>query len=388
MAYSHSDDTRIVGCILAGGLSRRMGGGDKSLMVLAGVPLVARVEARLAPQVDHLIVNANGDRDRFAGLGRLVVADGLPDHPGPLAGLLAALDFAAAHVPAAEAVVTAPADSPLVPADLVSRLIAATKVGEAAYAASASGVHPVFGLWPLALAEPLRAFLGSGERRVLDFARRVGAREVRFPATRIGAAEVDPFVNINRPEDLANLEALMRPELPTTGERAVIGIAGWKNSGKTTLTARLVGELTGRGFRVSTVKHAHHGFDVDREGTDSWRHREAGAREVALVSSRRVVLQRELAGEDEPPLRDVLARLAPADIVLVEGYKREPIPKIEIRRLEAAKSEPLAPADPLVMAIVADHAVTDAGGLPVFPIDAVDAVADFLVAAFKLGSRR
>ena len=108
---------------------------------------------------------------------------------------------------------------------------------------------------------------------------------------------------------------------------AVFGITGWKNSGKTTLTERLVAEFTRRGFRVSTVKHAHHDFDIDREGADSYRHRLAGAAEVAIVSGRRWALMHELRGEDEPKLDEILARLAPCDLVLVEGYKREATPR-------------------------------------------------------------
>ena len=109
----------------------------------------------------------------------------------------------------------------------------------------------------------------------------------------------------------------------------VFGITGWKNSGKTTLVVRLVEEFTARGFRVSTVKHAHHAFDIDREGTDSHRHRVAGASEVALVSGRRWALMHELRDDDEPALGEILARLSPCDLVLIEGYKREAHAKIE-----------------------------------------------------------
>ena len=112
----------------------------------------------------------------------------------------------------------------------------------------------------------------------------------------------------------------------------VLGITGWKNSGKTTLTERLVRELTRRGWKISTVKHAHHAFDIDKEGTDSFRHRQAGAAEVAIVSGNRWALMHELRGEDEPRLEAILARLAPCDLVLIEGYKRESHPKIEARQ--------------------------------------------------------
>nr|WP_099558914.1 molybdopterin-guanine dinucleotide biosynthesis protein B [Hartmannibacter diazotrophicus] len=167
----------------------------------------------------------------------------------------------------------------------------------------------------------------------------------------------------------------------------VIGVAGWKNSGKTTLVVRLVSELVSRGFRVSTVKHAHHKFDIDHEGTDSWRHREAGAKEVCLVSTRRVASQLELRGDPEPPLGDILAGLAPTDIIIAEGFKESPIPKIEIRRLEAKSHDPLVDAVPNVVAIVADHPVVDLKGLPGFSIDAISDIADF-VAQMTAGKTR
>jgi molybdopterin-guanine dinucleotide biosynthesis protein B len=157
----------------------------------------------------------------------------------------------------------------------------------------------------------------------------------------------------------------------------VFGITGWKNSGKTGLTERLVTELTRRGWKVSTVKHAHHDFDIDKEGTDSFRHRKAGASEVAIVSGRRWALMHELRGEDEPALDEVLARLAPCDLVLVEGYKREGHKKIETRRTDAKDTAPLRAGDPTIMAIAADHAVAD-NTLPVFDLDDVASIADFI----------
>jgi molybdopterin-guanine dinucleotide biosynthesis protein B len=160
----------------------------------------------------------------------------------------------------------------------------------------------------------------------------------------------------------------------------VIGIAGWKKSGKTTLAVRLIAELTRRGYRVASVKHAHHDFQIDGGHTDSARHRQAGAAEVAIVSGRRWAIVHELEGEGEPDFADVLAWLAPADIVVVEGYKSAAIPKIEARRREARQQTPLADNDPHVIAIAADHAVAQAT-VPVFDLDDVGAIADFVVAA-------
>jgi molybdopterin-guanine dinucleotide biosynthesis adapter protein len=157
----------------------------------------------------------------------------------------------------------------------------------------------------------------------------------------------------------------------------IFGIAGWKNSGKTGLMVRLVSEMTRRGYVVSTVKHAHHDFDIDKVGADSYRHREAGAHEVTIVSSTRFAIMHELRGAPEPSFEEVLSRLAPCDLVLIEGYKREPVPKIEARRLESTNREPLAPTDPHIIAIAADHPVTDTD-LPVFDLDDTGAIADFV----------
>ncbi|WP_428428989.1 molybdopterin-guanine dinucleotide biosynthesis protein B [Pararhizobium sp.] len=164
---------------------------------------------------------------------------------------------------------------------------------------------------------------------------------------------------------------------PETAGPKVFGIAGWKNSGKTGLAVRLVTELTQRGYRVSTVKHAHHDFDIDKVGADSFRHREAGAHEVTIVSGTRYAIMHELRGAAEPTFPEILARLAPCDLVLIEGYKREPIPKIEARRLDSKNREPLAPTDPHIIAIAADHPVEDSG-LIVFDLNDTLAIADFI----------
>jgi molybdopterin-guanine dinucleotide biosynthesis protein B len=166
----------------------------------------------------------------------------------------------------------------------------------------------------------------------------------------------------------------------------VLGIAGWKNSGKTTLASRLITELTGRGLRVAAVKHSHHDIKLDAEGTDSARLAQAGANQVAVVSPARWGIRREIAGGDkEPDLVDVIAALGPADIVLVEGYKRAAISKIEVRRTEARSLEPLAGADPLVVAIAADHMV-DAAPCPVFALDDIASITEFILSGAVLTS--
>ena len=158
----------------------------------------------------------------------------------------------------------------------------------------------------------------------------------------------------------------------------VIGIAGWKNSGKTTLAVRLIAELTARGYTVASIKHAHHDIDIDGGETDSARHRSAGASETAVVGPNRWAIVLDVRDAPEPSLADVLARLSPADIVIVEGYKSAPIPKIEVRRTAQADTMPLAPGDPFVIAIASDHE-TMGGGLPVFDLDDTTNLVQFII---------
>lgn len=168
-------------------------------------------------------------------------------------------------------------------------------------------------------------------------------------------------------------------------KQRVLGITGWKNSGKTTLTERLVSELTRRGWTVSTIKHAHHDFDIDTQGTDSFRHRAAGAGEVAIVSDRRWALMHELRSADEPGMADILSKLSPCDLVLVEGYKREAHAKIEVRRHGASDTKPLTQNDPHIVAIAADHAVSGES-VPVFDLNDIAAIADFAERVVELKS--
>lgn len=161
----------------------------------------------------------------------------------------------------------------------------------------------------------------------------------------------------------------------------VFGVTGWKNSGKTGLMERLVAEFCARGLSVSTIKHAHHAVDVDQVGTDSHRHRVAGASEVVLASGSRVALMQELRGAPEPSLGDLLARLSPVDLVLVEGYKREAHPKIEAHRAETG--HPLiAPDDPQIRAVASDTSLDI--DRPVLDLNDTAGIADFIAAELGL----
>lgn len=199
----------VVGLLLAGGLSRRMGGGDKSLRPLGGRPLLEHVIERLRPQVAALVLNANGDPARFSRFGMPVVADSIPDFAGPLAGVLAGLDWAAANRPDCSHIVSVATDAPFLPGNLVSRLCDAIEEAGAELACAASGgqPHPVIGLWPVRLRDDLRhALVIEGIRKVDVWTARHRLATVPFPERIPG---VDPFFNANRPEDLDRAAALL-----------------------------------------------------------------------------------------------------------------------------------------------------------------------------------
>lgn len=192
-----------MGVILAGGLATRMGGGDKALLPLGGRPMLAHVIERLRPQVAGIVLNANGDPARFSAFGLPVIADPVPDFPGPLAGVLAGLNRAVDA--GAARIATVAADTPFLPHDLVARLDAEAGADDSiALAATASGLHPTFGLWPVSLRAALARDLAGGVRRVGAWAESMGARRVLFRDL-----PVDPFFNINTPDDLTRAEELL-----------------------------------------------------------------------------------------------------------------------------------------------------------------------------------
>lgn len=197
----------IVGVLLAGGLSRRMGGGDKNLNSVGGKSILYRVIARISGQVDGLVLNANGDPDRFAQYGLPVVADTVPDFAGPLAGVLAGMRWAIEHRPEATHILTVPTDAPFLPENLVSAMVEPIVNGDAdiACASSAGRSNPVCALWPIRLADELEAaMIEEGIRKVDIWTARYRLTTVDFPCD-----PVDPFFNANRPDDLAEAERLL-----------------------------------------------------------------------------------------------------------------------------------------------------------------------------------
>jgi len=195
-----------LGLVLAGGLARRMGGGDKARIAIGGVTILQRVLACLAPQCSRLVINANGDPARFADTKLPVVADSVPDFAGPLAGILAGLDWAALHVPQCQWLASVPGDCPFLPDDLVARLHAARLAAGTPLACAHSGEwrHPVIGLWPVALREDLRrGLITEGLRKIEIWTARHGVATADWPVE-----PVDPFFNVNTREDAAQAQAM------------------------------------------------------------------------------------------------------------------------------------------------------------------------------------
>jgi molybdopterin-guanine dinucleotide biosynthesis protein A len=206
-----SSEESVIGALLAGGRSSRMGGGDKCLRLLGGRPILARIIERLKPQVSEIIVNANGDNSRFAGYGLPVVADSIAGFAGPLAGVHAALEWVKANRPATSHVVTVATDTLFLPSDLVQHFLDEPRQGNTLLVArSDEGVHPVIGLWPVELASAIESFLKQGSHKVGKFVEDQGAVNVYFPKVEIGGTLIDPFFNINEPDELAKAEALLK----------------------------------------------------------------------------------------------------------------------------------------------------------------------------------
>ena len=260
----------IVGVLLAGGLARRMGGGDKPMRELGGKPILDHVIDRAKPQVHHLILNANGDPGRFAKYSLPVIADVIEGHQGPLAGILTALDWAAENVPDAEYVVSFATDAPFLPRDLVARLLTAVDGTDARLACAITGdrTHPVFGIWPVALRDELRRAMVDEEMRKIDaWTERYGIVHVPFEAE-----PVDPFFNVNRPENLEEAEGLLEIEkaaAPDIHETLDLGVVIERRDSDNRWTDHTYQPIAV--FQGAPPKDPHGEWTMLREG-DGWAH--------------------------------------------------------------------------------------------------------------------
>ncbi len=382
----------VTGLVLAGGRGSRMGGRDKGLVEIGGRPMLEHVLERLAPQVAGILINANRNRERYARWGHPVVPDAVGEFAGPLAGMLAGLE--AASTPW---VLTAPCDAPLLAPDLGARMADAVLEGGAELAVAHDGTRhqPVFLLLPRALAGSIREFLEAGEGRIDRW----------FARLRVAHADLSDypqcFLNVNDPGELARVERLLgtgatpRPEAPEGRGAArpdgppvpVVGFAALSGSGKTTLLREVIRLLAARGVRCAIVKHAHHTFDIDHPGKDSYELRKSGAVQTLVASRNRRALITETPGEPEATLKALLAQLDTSrlDLVLVEGFKHEHYPKIEVFRPSTGNA-PLHPGDPCYVAVATDEPDRIRGEVKVLDLNHPEEVVAFIETRFLGGA--
>lgn len=385
----------VTGVILAGGRGARMGGVDKGLVEVAGRPMVEHVLAAVERQTGAVTINANRSTERYARYGHPVIADRMDGFQGPLAGMASALAAAAT-----EFVLVVPCDSPLVDASLGPRLHAALveRGADVAVAHDGERMHPVFVLLRRAARAGLDDFLARGERRIDRWFAEEKTAVVDFSDL------PEMFLNVNREEDRSRLETRLEVQLearpdgetgkgrrtasaagdPRSRRPPVVGFAGYSGSGKTTLATGVVRALAEAGVRVSAVKHAHHAFDVDQPGKDSYELRRAGAVQTLVGSRDRWALVTEVGAAREPTLDELVDRLdfESVDIVLVEGFKHAEVPKIAVRREEDA---PFVD-DPFVVAVATPGAAggeaPGAPGISRLDLDRPDLVARFIAERF------
>lgn len=353
----------VTGVILAGGEARRMDGHDKGLMTFASQPLVAHVIEHLAPQVEWLLINANRNIERYQQFGYPVIADSLSNYQGPLAGMLASMQAATTDY-----ILTVPCDSPAPSAKLRQRMLESLLRFDKKIAVATDGkrIQPVFALLHCDLAGDLHKYLTMGGRKVEHWLAQQSMIEVDF------SDQPESFKNFNQPEDLH----CSRVKAPVP----MLGIAAFSGMGKTTLLTQLLPKLRQSGLNVAVVKHAHHLFDIDQPGKDSYRIREAGASHILVASKRLLALM--ITSEEkqkEPLLTECLARLdmQQLDLILVEGFKHEAFPKLELHRTIVDKPL-LYPDDANIIAIATDSALTTVPTIPVLNLNDLDAILHFI----------
>ena len=357
----------VTAVILAGGRGSRMHGQDKGLVQFAGKPLVKQVIDRLAPQIPRLLINANRHKHDYAQWGYTVFADLHADFAGPLAGIAAA--FAQTN---SDWIITAPCDAPYLPAEYVARMCATVDATRIYVATSSTYLQPTFSLWPRECLPALTAFLAQGNRAIHVFLNEQKAVEVDF-------SDCDEaFTNINTMNELS--QQLNRLALP------LLGFVANSGTGKTTLLTKLIPLLSQQGVRIALIKHAHHAFDIDIPGKDSYELRKAGASQVLVASQQRWALITETPQQQTDPLLTTLLQqldMTQLDLILVEGFKHEAIPKIELHRQELQQPL-LCKTDPYIIAVATNAAPLVGITLPQLNINNAASIAEFICATLLL----
>ncbi|PHS68557.1 MAG: molybdenum cofactor guanylyltransferase [Methylophaga sp.] len=355
----------VSGVILAGGKARRMGGNDKGLLEYKQQPLIQHVIDALKPQVDSVIINANRNIERYQSFGYPVINDSLDNYCGPLAGMLSAMQTANTDY-----ILSAPCDSPNISPQLRQRLMETLLHTQADIAVAHDGdrLQPVFSLIPCRLVADLEDYLTQGGRKIDLWLSQHTLAIVDF------SDQANSFINFNHPEDISNHQTTLHSPIP------LIGFAAFSGTGKTTLLRQLIPVLKQKGLDVGVIKHAHHNFDIDVPGKDSYEIRQAGAQQILISSSRLMALMEVQADQlIDPSLADLIPRLNThrLDLILVEGFKHEDIPKIELHR-PSLKKPLLHPGDNNIVAIASDVPLAIATAIEQLDLNDIDAIANYI----------
>lgn len=342
-----------------------MGGVDKGWIPLHGKPLVKHVLDRLSGQVGFHMINANRSIDAYSALGVPVVRDLEGDHQGPLMGMATGLSQAST-----DWVLFTPCDTPYLPINLADRLLSEAIASDVNIAVAHDGkrMQSVVVLLNRKMLPSLQIALKEGQRKVETWYEQHPFVTVDFSDT------PSAFININCRDDLAEIE-----QLPT-----LLGISAWSGTGKTTLLKKLIPELKASGIRVGVIKHAHHRFDIDHPGKDSYEIRKAGADQMLISSSNRWALMVEQDQGQEPCLEYLFNCLdhSQLDLVLAEGFKEDSFPKIELSRPSLGKAF-LYPNDPNFIAIASDEPVTASRDIKQLDLNDIEAIAAFIKTYIK-----
>ena len=370
----------IIPCvILAGGKGRRMGGKEKALIHLLDRPLLSYVLEKVSGKVAPIALNINTNFDDFQKFGYKIIKDPIKGHLGPLAGILASLNWAKAINQ--DWVLTLPCDTPFLPKNLVQSMVEAknkTPVVDLVVAKSRGFNHPVIALWKSDINNKLQNALNEGVRKIDIFTAQLKIAYVDFD--NIQNSDFDPFTNLNSPQDLILAQQILG-KLPP-----LFGLAGWSGSGKTTLSTKLIRNFTKIGINVGTLKHAHHKFDIDKPGKDSYNLRKAGAKPVIISSKERFALIQENDQNEEKSLFKMLEMFSKepinkCDIIVVEGYKNENIPKLEVHRSIINKPF-LFKNDKNIFAIASDNEKVTT--IPSLDLNNINSITNFLIHKYSL----
>lgn len=362
---------KVTGIILAGGRGSRMGGADKGLVKLQQKVMIEHVIERLSPQVDEIIISANRNQVQYESMGYAVTSDNQNDDAedkfaGPLAGIASAIKISTTPL-----ILVTPCDTPFIPTNLLEMLYTALEESSNSIAVAHDGerIQPLFFLAKREIINSIQDRLSQQQPRVYRWMESLNPTVVHF-------SSLLPFSNINTKEERDRVEDRLQSSTP------VIGFAGWSGSGKTTLLIELIQALKQRGVRVAAIKHTHHDVNFDQPGKDSYELRKAGAEQMLVASSKRWML----INENSETLAD--AKLTPLihkldhknlDLILVEGFKHEPIPRIEIYRSELGKP-PLHHKDGYIIAVATPNSEDIAPQIPRLDLNNLDEIINFISA--------